>query len=102
MVAAPVTKTDQKKQKDWYSKNIFVEISWRKETEVLIKFNGRGFWSWTIINLKLWKTKLEKRSSCPFCFVTAPGCFLEKLIKQNIKDLKSILRTVTLAKNKRS
>ena len=37
-MATSVAKKDQKKQKDRYSKNIFVETKWRNETEVIKKF----------------------------------------------------------------
>ena len=43
MVAAFVAQTDQKNQKDRYSTNIFVEISWYEEAEVIIKFSDSVF-----------------------------------------------------------
>ena len=66
MVAASVVKTDQEKQNDGYSTNIFVETQWHKETELIIKSNESVFWIWNLIILKLRKTKLEKCSLCAF------------------------------------
>ena len=66
MVAASVAKTDQKKQNDGYSTNIFAETQWHKETELIIKSNESVFWIWNLIIPKLGKTKLEKCSLCAF------------------------------------
>ena len=43
MVAAFVAKTNEENQKDRYSTNIFVEILWYEEAEVIIKFSDSVF-----------------------------------------------------------
>ena len=73
-------KTDQKKQKDRCFTNIFAETWRRDQTEVVIRFNESVFWSWNFIILKLWKTKLEKCSSCAFYLVIVLRYFIEFLI----------------------
>ena len=91
-MAASVAKTYQKKQKDRYSTNIFVETKWENEAELIIKFNEIVFRTWNFIILKSWKTKLEKGSLCAFYLVIALRYVLEQILKQKWKQLQSILR----------
>ena len=53
MVATSVAKTDQKKQNDRYSANIFVETQWPKEGDSIVKINEIVFWTKKFIILKL-------------------------------------------------
>ena len=58
-------------------------------TQRNIKFNESVFWLWNIIILKLWKTKLEKRSSCPFYLVLR--YFLEHIAFKEFSDQYCVL-----------
>ena len=59
-MAASVSKTDQKKQKDRYSTNIFVETKWDKETELIMKFNEKCFLSMKFYHYVIMKNQVGK------------------------------------------
>ena len=91
LLAASVTKTDQKKQKDiLYLMNIFVETMMQRN---ISKFNESVFWLWNIIILKLWKTKLEKQFVSVLCsnwikifFRATHNSYLSKKLKKRKSD----------------
>ena len=57
MVAASTAKTYQKKLKDRYTTNIFVEKQWHNEAELIIKDNESAF-----LNMKFYHSeKLENQ-----------------------------------------
>ena len=80
--------TDQKKQKHILKDilRVFLNIITQR-TEAIIKFNEKFFWSWNIIILKLWKTRLEKR--CPWAFYLV---IAERYSLEHITVLKSDCR----------